>query len=468
MRSWPIIRTVILLLLYLCVSASANWYPGTIHAHSTFSDGDRPPTILEGTAIFHHCAFLIVTDHFEQIAKERKLTGIISDDYGFDKYLADFQSRPELIIIAGAEISVARKDATSHVLAIGDLRPIIDQTGQSSRAILEGLGQNGILAVAAHPYHKSITSNFIFDSALAPYINGIELFNESQAAQRKTLKWYLEEVAGGRDIFVTAGCDSHASGDPTDLQRWNRKTYVWVDGFLTAGSLFEALKAGRTYAAQNGVWLTDLNYLPGFQSQEVSRPQFSFVVHCDHRMRQSKQVRIYRDGNPQPAEVMRLAAGKTEYLCLWEDRQVSQGQHRYILEVENCLITSPIVLAVTSPSQDEVQKTRLTPAEAFFLGAWVDEDRWKTVSLKFTPGFFDLEYEDRSLTAGITSPKQLTIRQGTWRYERYRVAGTGIGNDGNEWTLDAWQDSPIRIGFSIIRQKPNFMGFFSWPYRGEQ
>lgn len=461
---------IMLVMLFQSSTVWPAWYPGRVHAHSTFSDGDRLPTILKGTAIFHHSAFLIVTDHFEQIPKKRKFSGIISDDYGFEKYLASFQSSPELVIIAGAEISLPRQGASSHVLAIGNLRSIINQSSQSPRDLVKELGQKGLLAIAAHPNQKSATSNFIFDVALTQWLNGIEMFNESQAAQKKTLAWYLQELASGRDLFVIAGVDSHTSADPTDLQRWSRITYVWVDGSLTARSLFEALKNGRTYASQ-GAELTDLNYLPGFVPQEVSRPKFSFVIHFAHKLSQAKQVRIYRKGNPQPAGVIRLAAGKTEYHCLWEDKEATQGQHRYVLELENLLITSPITLSVKSPSQDKDQKTKLTPAAAFYLGTWEDKNEWWSLTLKITPGFFDLELKNKGYSAGITQPEKLNIHQGTWHHGargQDRIAGTCIGDDGAEWTLDVWQDSPKRIGFSIIRQKPNFMGFFAWPYRAKQ
>jgi len=408
MRKGWLVLGLILVLLFSSANAWAEWYRILIHSHSTYSDGDRTPKMLKMFAIGHNCSGMIVTDHFEQIPKEKKLTGLVTDDFGFEKYLADFQSSPILIVISDAEISVPREKATSHVLAIGDLRKIINREFGSPKELLEFAHKEGLLLVAAHPNQKSATSNFIFDTTLTPLITGIEMFNESKAEQKKTLDWYLRELAAGRPLFVTSGCDSHTSAELTDLERWTRITYVWIDGPLTAASLFEALQAGRTYAACGGVQLTDLNYLPGFQSQEVSRPQFSFSIHFPHRTLVAKQIRIYRVGTSQPVGLIRLKSGQADYSCSWEDKTVEPGQHRYILELENFLITSPIVLSVKeSPtsSTKPIQTTRMpllfskSPAEVIAILGQPD----KIIDSRPGPqsGLGELKYQYQHQPAGF-------------------------------------------------------------------
>ncbi len=333
-----------------------RWYPGIIHVHSTFSDGDRTPAMLKNAAVANGLAFLIVTDHWEQIPKEKKLSGLVTDDFGFDKYLASFQSTPKLIIIAAAEIAVPRQGASSHVLAIGDLRKIIGQTYSSPKDLIENLSRAGLLAVAAHPDLNEKGRNFIFDLSMAPSIAGIEFYNQSRDADRKTLGRLLDLIAAGaagRDIFVTSGCDSHMSVDPTslDLARWTHKTYVWVEDKLTDENLLAALANGRTYAANDGAQLVSINHLPGFTPQSVNRPEFFFTISLPDKA-SWKKAKLYRDGQFLGFAAPEKTSDGQRYH--FHDTQCSQGTHRYIIEIEDYLVTSPIILDVKDDSLPRV------------------------------------------------------------------------------------------------------------------
>ena len=89
------VRTILVSVafLLLCVSVQADWYPGIIHAHSTFSDGTRNPESLIEKAKKSSALFLIPTDHYEQIGKEKKFGGTIADDFGFDNYRKRFTTK---------------------------------------------------------------------------------------------------------------------------------------------------------------------------------------------------------------------------------------------------------------------------------------------------------------------------------------------------------------------------------------
>lgn len=341
-------------LIRVLASSTSNGgcYPVIIHAHSTFSDGDRTPRMLENAARSAGCS-LIVTDHWEQIPNEKKLSGLVTDDFGFERYLTSFQSTPDLVVIAAAEIAVPGQGSTSHVLAIGDLRKIIGQTYSVPKDLIRGLSGAGLLAVAAHPYLNEKGRNFIFDFSMAPWIAGIEFFNQNREADQKTLAWLLSLIAAGRDIFVTAGCDTHTSVDPIgfDLARWTHKTYVWVDGDLNEESLMEGLRAGRTYAARDGARIEDLNFRPGFTIQKTKRPAFHFRLIFATKTQSNKKVFLYRDGSSRPVTEQALPKGSREYQVGLTDLNSSPGKHIYVIVVENHIITSPIVLQTQESNQ---------------------------------------------------------------------------------------------------------------------
>lgn len=371
-KYWSIIRTVILFLLYLCVSASANWCPGTIHAHSTFSDGTRSPADVKNKAIDSGAKFLIETDHYEQIGR-----------HGFDNYRTSFKSSPALVVLAGAEIIARSGDHNTHTLALGTISQdsVLDQI-QSKDGVQQNLinriNEMGLLAVAAHPSaisagsyttHPTEPTNYFYDRSKTAGLRGIEFFNEDKNAYQTTLNWYLG-LLSKQDIFITSGCDEHYPVDKNDARRWGRLTYVWIDGGLSEGSLMEALANGRTIAAQDGVRLEGLNILPGFVYQKVSRPDFQFRLLFASKTKSGKKIFLYRDGLEEPVATFEIPKGSSNYQINLSDERVSPGKHTYIIEVEKLLITSPFRLDIVgNPRTDD-------PATAMFKGIGVRPSRY--------------------------------------------------------------------------------------------
>lgn len=351
MKKAGLVILVIMFGLLLGSVCEANWYPGIVHIHSTFSDGARTPDVLKIEAEKLLLSFLIVTDHFEQINQEKKFTGKFTDDFGFDKYLVDFSFEKPYICIAGCEIS---QDGC-HTLAINNLKKISQEEslGANIGELLTKLDNLKALPIAAHPNLK----DYLYD--LRPEkvtkLAGIELFNDTiNGGYQKTLKASLDLIAAGQNIFFTSGCDSHTEAQLTSMRKL---TMVWSDKTtLTLDELYKCFEQGQTCATNNGAYIKRLNLLPQFKIQKVERPKFDFTIAFPVLTVSKKTIRIYCDGKLADGSTITLPAGRSEYTYSWEDIQALKGEHSYIIEMEGCLVISPIKLQITKaliPSEYE-------------------------------------------------------------------------------------------------------------------
>lgn len=457
------LRIVLALVVFLLGSTYgwAEWYPGIIHAHSLFSDGARTPEKLVSRAKDAAGRFLVVTDHYEQIdglylpdgktlkygvhlwAANRGLsvgvgeaafnlvTGAGFDCYEFGRYRSRFlgQESADFVIIPGAEITTfwgeGDSRAVSHILAFGKAAFKDDNLfnyfkEENQQAVIDRLNELGALPVAAHPFLVSTTKyrwyvgdiqNLCFNPRQSDNIKGIEFFNEGGPHDYYlTRSWYLSLLKKGNKIFVTAGCDSHA--DVTgDSDRWTRKTWVFSEK-LEAKSLLEAIAQGQTYAAQHGASLEKLNYIPGFQVQEVERPKFLFSVAFDKKISDSKTIQIYRDGKLIEGSVQthkkENIKGLQKIAYVWEDKYIEAGEHSYVIEVEGVLITSPIRLKLkTQPLVKDWKEYKLgalsfsvpsdwevyVPKTETFFDAWPPVNRTDKRFIFFMVGILDDPYE---------------------------------------------------------------------------
>lgn len=276
-----------------------NWIPGLVHLHTTSSDGYLTALEVAERIQRQGGEFGIVTDHYD----------IIDDDYsrfyqggnrliGFENYFnacREASRETGILLIPGAEISTRVNPKTdlisviSHTLAISSLDefshpdPTIEKYQESPERPgpvgatgvivsrlreLSTISSLPVLSVAAHP------SNFpySYDRKAIDLVDGIEFFNSNEATE---FSLYFRLLKEGREVFVTAGCDSHVPDEyknywsgaiqyhitgylpgiqtnPVfDVERWQKLTFVGADQISTRGIL-EALRQHRSYATNRG------------------------------------------------------------------------------------------------------------------------------------------------------------------------------------------------------------------------
>lgn len=354
-RFSQIVLVALFVMLFLTNSCDAKWYPGIVHVHSTFSDGLRPPVMLIEQAALSSALFLIVTDHYEKIEKRGILGDKVVKDIGFDNYRERFSIVPNingipvpLVIITGAEITAG----TSHTLALGDMSFKDEKLLRAKKAaeVIARLKELEILSVAAHP------NNFLYryDKDGAGAINGVEFFNDGSAdGYLKTRQWYLDCIKQGKKVFVTSGCDSHVSVTKDDPERWQRTTWVCAEKF-TSQAILEAISKGRTIASRENAQLIpyssreDEAFTVGFDVQKRNELVFPFKL-VFNKETKIKRYALYRDGVQVYAVTFseywqdNPSSGFKEYWCDLRDEHPPSGVHAYVIEVENFLVTSPIM-----------------------------------------------------------------------------------------------------------------------------
>ncbi len=237
----------------------AEWYPGVIHVHTTFSDGtDCVPERVEKAKGLGY-KFLIITDHYEQIATTDKpvarsyqralnLEGV---DYGFEDYVRNCTEQTkngEFVTIPGAEIQAIWQAEPntydmSHTLALGSLQDSSSDdpynllpmgsgempaqaeviSGDPNKLLPKALTQAQMVArvndkmrmlsVAAHPTlisdvqakwpqweHERCRYDLREPSAYGG-IRGVEFFNCATVQQNHdVLAWYLSLVKQKREL----------------------------------------------------------------------------------------------------------------------------------------------------------------------------------------------------------------------------------------------------------------------------
>ncbi|MCX6806991.1 MAG: DPP IV N-terminal domain-containing protein [Candidatus Berkelbacteria bacterium] len=358
-----LIFSAVILILNSCGLADYFPVPGSIHNHSTFSDGDRTPEMLMEEAARNGALFLVATDHYKQIEQQKSTRPDVVKDYGFDNYCKRFSSVPmidgvpvPLIVFTGAEITLA-----SHTLAIGDLcfkdeKLLNPKDQQEAINRINGLG---LLSIAAHPNNK----NYLYDKSHAEGICGIEIMNDgSIEGYRKTRDWGLKLTKEGKNVFWIGGCDSHTGLDKEDKDRRSRITWVLADK-LDKKSILEGMRNGRTYVTCGGATIRTFEnagiYIPGFTYQDVTTPIFGFILSFEKPIDSPISIYVYRDGpcvysEEYGKEAIKSSPDNKEIFFSWEDKDVQPGKHWYMFEAtgaeKSYFITSSIRLRIIEPA----------------------------------------------------------------------------------------------------------------------
>ncbi len=335
---------VMLFLLLGVVSAKATWYWGYTHGgHTDDNDGTWTHLTLKMKAKSMGAQFLIPSGHYDMLTAEERA-----------KYLVDFSGNYQgMLLVPGVEFGVKRADGgTSHLLAFfraenffgftpsGDLQGLIDQ-----------LSAYGAVTAAAHPNWADDFVDYSFDRSVFGF-NMAEMFNGPYYYEDR--EYLLDLIRQGRRVSVESGNDSHSKNDPQDAARWLHKTYVCINGKkLTKENLYAAFVNGQTIAVDNYAYPKVFNYAPQFTPQVVTRPSFNIQIGFSKTTTETKTVKVYRDGVLAWDSIRTYRThpkGRSSITYQWKDDFTQPGIKQYQIEVEGCLLTSPITLQVTSPS----------------------------------------------------------------------------------------------------------------------
>ena len=154
-------------------------YPGNIHIHSSYSDGDGDIGQIASAASTAGLSYVIVTDH-------QTLAGLPEEDI-----------RDGVVLLVGAEIN----SQYNHYLAL-DLEQLVDSDDYNPQRVIDQVREAGGLGFIAHPFDRG--SRYIEKGKAYPWtewpvfrFHGIEIWNFSShwrgihASLFKTLYWFF-------------------------------------------------------------------------------------------------------------------------------------------------------------------------------------------------------------------------------------------------------------------------------------
>lgn len=210
--------------------------PMELHTHTMHSDGDfTPETLLEAAQDFGY-AGIALTDH--------------NTDAGLQACTSALQERT-VPVVPGIEWTTY----FGHMLVLGcdsyvDWRFAVPET--IDRYIAQVVQANGVAGIA-HPFSMGgvlYTGGFwefqVHDWSKVSYI---EVWSKGENDERieneRALAWWTELLNNGNRLALTSGRDWHR---PDACPRLCAVTYVGLaDGKITADTVKDALRAGRTY-----------------------------------------------------------------------------------------------------------------------------------------------------------------------------------------------------------------------------
>jgi len=230
------------------------WVRGSLHTHTTNSDGDSPPEAVADWYKENGYQFLVITDH-----------ETVTDVASLDKDPND-----NFVVISGEEVAMPGEGAPIHANAIGITHTIKSpkrtfMAGRSVRRLVDLIRGAGGIPMVNHPNWYWALNHRDLLHIQGPYL--LEVFNmgsdnrnAGDYAHISTEQMWDILLSEGQEVYATATDDMHllkkGAGNP------DGPACGWVVARvreLTPTAIMEALARGDFYAS-NGVEIADYSF----------------------------------------------------------------------------------------------------------------------------------------------------------------------------------------------------------------
>jgi hypothetical protein len=201
-----------------------HWFKGSLHTHSTNSDGKLSPSENVKWHAEHGYDFVAITDH-------NRVTDPCT-------WVPD----SPILVIPSVEVTARRASVEYHILAIG-VKAMPSAQNSDPQVTIDTVNAAGGFSIVAHPYWHDHT----FDDLLGLHgYHGMEIFNTGcwlEIQKGHSLIFWDAVMRRGQKVFGIAADDSH----------WNYPDSGrgWVlarSAHLDQAAILESLRLGQFYS----------------------------------------------------------------------------------------------------------------------------------------------------------------------------------------------------------------------------
>jgi len=225
-----------------------RWYKGSVHVHTSNSDGDSTPAEAARWYRRHGYQFVVITDH-------NRVTPV-------EELNREFAAENEFLVLSGEEISdfhhAPEGSKPIHINAMGVTFTVNPRGGESCAEVvqnnIDAVNTTGGLAMVNHPnYQWALTTSDLAGMrgcALLEFANCGAAVNNLGFDTPDTEQMWDALLGEGLRLFGVASDDSHHFKVFSPLHDNPGRGWIMIRcGALTTAAVLDALARGEFYAA---------------------------------------------------------------------------------------------------------------------------------------------------------------------------------------------------------------------------
>ena len=210
-----------------------HWYSADLHHHADQAEAVTPPADLARSQLAAGLDLLFVSDHDSTV------------NHGVLQAIADRRGR---VFIPGIELSASWGHFNAYPLSLGEDLKADTGTATIDGIIEEGRRLGATVMQVNHPfipygYFTSVAAG-VAPGGFNPSFDLIEVNAGAPADDEKVLRTLWNFWNAGHHYYLAAGTDTH---DVWHDESGAVRTFVHVDGAVTAKAFAQGLKAGHAY-----------------------------------------------------------------------------------------------------------------------------------------------------------------------------------------------------------------------------
>jgi hypothetical protein len=229
------------------LNPAAGWYRGDLHAHTTASDGDYPPSLVVGIGKAEGLDFVAITDH--------NTIGAFSE----------FGQTSDILVIPGMEITLDDGDLNvfgiqawrdwMEIVCVGQPRVSLTGSSLTTTELMQRIALEGLLISMNHPCLQPWEWR---DRATdLRYVHCLEIWNDpywpdNVHANPQAVALWTAWLNAGHRVTAMGGSDYHYPPRPEE-GKWGERlglpsTYVYAKE-LSVNAIITGLRRRRAYVS---------------------------------------------------------------------------------------------------------------------------------------------------------------------------------------------------------------------------